>query len=187
MSFHLDFEEADAFATGAIGMPGARTFYVQVRAEGHVITVKCEKQQVAQMADHLRGMLSDLPEPQIRPDTTAAMLSGSVEPDFVLGTIGLGIDRASQRMVVQLEEVATVDIDPDEFDELDVDDPEEVMEFIRRHEEDADTSMVRVLLTAEQARSFCSVAETIVESGRSVCRWCDDPMDPAGHACPKFN
>lgn len=187
MTFHLDFEDTDAFATGAIGMPGARTFYVQVRAEGRTVTIKCEKQQVAQMADHLRGMLSDLPEPTGRPDTQSAMLRGNVDPDFVLGTIGLGIDRASQRMVVQLEEVATVDIDPEEFDQLDVDNTEEVLEFIRRHEEEADTSMVRVLLTADQARAFCSVAETIVESGRSICRWCDDPMDPSGHACPKFN
>lgn len=187
MTFHLDFEETDGFATGAIGMPGQRTFYLQVRAEGRVVTIKCEKQQVAQMADHLRGMLSDLPEPASRPRTDTAMLSGSVEPDFVLGTIGLGIDRASQRMVVQLEEVPTVDIDPDEFDDLDVDNPEEVLEFIRRHEDESETSMVRVLLTADQARAFCTVAETIVGSGRSICRWCDDPMEPSGHACPKFN
>ena len=33
MGFYYDFENADAFATGAIGTPGERTFYMQEHAE----------------------------------------------------------------------------------------------------------------------------------------------------------
>jgi hypothetical protein len=35
---HFDFDSAEGFATGAIGEPGERTFYVQVRAEGRTWT-----------------------------------------------------------------------------------------------------------------------------------------------------
>ena len=111
MTFYFEFDEADAFATGAIGNPGERTFYLQVRAEGRTISVKCEKAQVAQMAEYLRGMLSDLPEPRQAPSIEIARLQGPVEQDFILGTIGLGIDRSSMKMIVQLEEMPVIDLD----------------------------------------------------------------------------
>ena len=62
MGFYYDFENADAFATGAIGTPGERTFYMQVRADGRTVSVKCEKQQVAALAQYLRNMLADMPD-----------------------------------------------------------------------------------------------------------------------------
>ena len=62
MGFYYDFENADAFATGAIGQPGDRTFYVQIRADGRTVSVKCEKQQVAALAEYLRTMLADMPD-----------------------------------------------------------------------------------------------------------------------------
>lgn len=179
MTFYFDFENADAFATGAIGRPGERTFYLQVRAEGRTISVKCEKQQVAEMANYLRGMLNDMPEPARAVEPGIAMLQGPVEQDFVLGTIGLGMDRAAMRMIVQLEEMIVVDID----------DEEDLEDFLEEVEDDDDVaaSVVRVLLTPDQARAFCDVADTVVSSGRPPCRWCGGPLDPSGHACPKMN
>ncbi len=52
MGFYFDFEDADAFATGAIGQPGDRTFYVQVRGDGRTVSMKSEKQQVAALAEY---------------------------------------------------------------------------------------------------------------------------------------
>lgn len=185
MTFHYEFDDTDAFATGAIGQPGERTFYVQIRAEGRTIAVKCEKQQVAQMAEHLRNMLADVGSPAQPPSPQIAMLESPVEPDFVLGTIGLGVDHASQRLVVQLEEAVAVD--PEDLEDVDTEDPEAVMEFIRRMEDETEASMVRVLLTPAQAVAFCDMAENIVLAGRSMCKWCGGPIDRSGHACPKMN
>ncbi|MFM8794271.1 MAG: DUF3090 family protein [Acidimicrobiales bacterium] len=179
MTMHFEFESAEGFATGAIGNPGERTFYVQVRAEGRVISVKCEKQQVAEMANHLRGMLNDLPDPGPAP-AGSARLASPVEQDFVLGAIGLGMDRASMRMVVQLEEAVVLDLD-----EVDVDDDDAMEAYLE--EEHARASTVRVILDAAQARAFCEVADSVVGAGRPVCRWCGGPMEPSGHACPKMN
>lgn len=171
MGAYWDFDEAEAFATGAIGQPGERVFYLQVRADGATVCVKCEKTQVAELARYLRNFLSDLPEVPVAGEP--ASLVSPVEQDFVLGSIGLGIDRASSRVVVQLEELVMVEDDDDAFDLVD--------------DEDDQSSVVRVMLTAAQARAFCDTAERVVGAGRETCRWCGSPMDPAGHACPRFN
>jgi uncharacterized repeat protein (TIGR03847 family) len=176
MASYFDFENADAFATGAIGRPGNRTFYVQVRADGQVVSVKCEKGQVAAMAEYLRGMLADMPDTGSSIDTSSATLQSPIEQNFVLGSVGLGVDRPNMRMVIQLEEMVLVDEDDEDiFDLLDEDDDE------------SDASVVRVLLTPAQARAFCDAADLFVNAGRAICKWCSAPVDPAGHACPKFN
>ena len=182
MTFYFEFDEADAFATGAIGNPGERTFYLQVRAEGRTISVKCEKAQVAQMAEYLRGMLSDLPEPRQAPSIEIARLQGPVEQDFILGTIGLGIDRSSMKMIVQLEEMPVIDLDAIE------ESLEEDEDFVLDDDDDESTaSVVRVLLNPDQARAFCDMADLTVNAGRMPCKWCGAPQDPSGHACPKMN
>ena len=105
MGFYYAFENADAFATGAIGTPGERTFYMQVRADGRTVSVKCEKQQVAALAQYLRNMLADMPDTTGSVNNSTATLQNPVEQDFVLGSVGLGVDRSNMRMVVQLEEM----------------------------------------------------------------------------------
>jgi uncharacterized repeat protein (TIGR03847 family) len=176
MGMYYDFENADAFATGAIGQPGARTFYLQVRAEGRVISIKCEKQQVAALAEYLRTMLEDMPDTGSEVDPVSSSLVNPVEQDFVLGSVGLGVDRPNMRMVIQLEEMILVDEDDDDiFDLLDDD------------EEDIDTTVVRVLVTPTQARAFCDTADLFLSAGRANCKWCGTAIDPSGHACPKFN
>ncbi len=175
---YFDFENADAFATGAIGEPGQRTFYLQVRAEGRVVSVKCEKSQVQALSTYLRDMLADMPDTGPVLDPTKSSLVNPVEQDFVLGSIGLGVDKANMRMVVQLEEMVFIDEDDDEniFDILEGGDDDE-----------STTTVVRVLLTPEQVRAFCDTADLFVTAGRATCKWCSQPINPAGHACPKFN
>lgn len=174
MGMYFDFENADAFATGAIGRPGERTFYLQVRAEGRTISIKCEKQQVLALSEYLRNMLADFPDTGIDADPSSATLIDPVEQDFVLGSIGLGLDRPNMRMVIQLEEMVVVDEDDDVFDLLGDDD-------------EVDSTVVRVLVTPDQARAFCDTADLFMAAGRSTCKWCGSPVDPTGHACPKFN
>jgi uncharacterized repeat protein (TIGR03847 family) len=177
MGFYYDFEDADAFATGAIGHPGDRTFYLQIRGEGRTISVKCEKQQVAALAEYLRNMLADMPEVAGSADIATAALQSPVEQDFVLGSVGLGVDRPNMRMVVQLEEMVLVEEDDDDIFDLISDDDED---------EDPST-VVRVLLTPAQARAFCDTADLFITAGREECKWCGTPINPSGHACPRFN
>jgi uncharacterized repeat protein (TIGR03847 family) len=170
MSVYYDFDEVDAFTVGAVGEPGSRVFFLQARRGEVRVTVKCEKQQAQAIAQYLRRVLTDLPEPTDKPIAGAMELSPPVDAVFVLGPVGLGYDRASDRVLVQLEEVVELDEEGEA-----VEDPE------------VDRGHLRVFLTRSQASAFCEHADAVVSAGRPPCRWCALPINPDGHICPRMN
>jgi uncharacterized repeat protein (TIGR03847 family) len=172
MTVFYEFEEVDAFTSGAIGQPGQRVFYLQARAGDRLVTVRCEKQQVAAIADYLKRVMVDLPPPEDRSVGGPGELQQPVEALFVLGPIGLGYDRSSDRIVVQLEEMLPGGEDLEEFDDED---------------EELDRGQIRVYVKRSQAAAFCERAEQVVAAGRPNCQWCDRPIDPDGHPCPRMN
>ena len=44
-----------------------------------------------------------------------------------------------------------------------------------------------VKITASYARDFVARAQALVSAGRPPCPFCLQPMDPAGHICPRAN
>ena len=168
MSTYRDFDSPDAFTTAAIGRPGERIFLLQVRGEGEVITLKCEKQQVAAIAHYVRELLEDLPDSKDAPLPEALALAPHRDFDFIVGPIGVAYDRELDRIVVHLDEMV-------ELDENGEPDPDVVV------------SRVRGLLTRAQAQAFCDHADDVVSAGRPNCRWCGLPMNPDGHPCPRMN
>lgn len=170
MGIFYQLDEVDAFATAALGAPGQRVFYLQVRHGETHITVKCEKQQAAAIAEYLRKVMNDLPSPSVKPLPTTFDLQEPVDPAFVLGAVGLGYDRDTDRLLIQLEEVVTLgengEPDPDSVEN-------------RGH--------VRLLLQRGQALAFCENTESVVAAGRPACMFCGRPLDPDGHPCPKMN
>ena len=170
MGVFFQLDEVDAFTAAAIGQPGSRVFYLQVRQGEIRITVKCEKQQVSAIAEYLRKVMNDLPSPNVKPLPTTFELHEPVEAAFVLGAIGLGYDRESDRLLIQLEEVVVVDENGEP-------DPEAL----------EDRGHVRLLLQRGQALAFCEHTESVVAAGRASCVFCGQPLDPDGHPCPKMN
>lgn len=167
MSVFYEFEEVDSFTTGAIGEPGARVFYLQARQDRQRVAVKCEKQQVSAIVGYLRRVLNDLPPPDDKPMPGGLELNEPIDQAFVLGPIGLGYDRSSDRLIIQLEEVATVDEEG------------EPIEGQEGH--------IRLYVSRGQAAAFCDHAELVVAAGRPDCQWCGNPIDPDGHHCPRMN
>jgi len=167
MSVFYEFEDVDAFTTGAIGQPGARIFFLQARHGRKRVAVKCEKQQVTAILQYLERVLNDLPPPEDRPMAGALELALPVEEVFVLGPIGLGYDRSSDRMIVQLEEVGAYDEEGEEIEGRD--------------------GHIRLYITRAQAAAFCEHGAKVVAAGRPDCQWCTHPIDPDGHACPRMN
>jgi uncharacterized repeat protein (TIGR03847 family) len=168
MTVFYEFDEVDAFTVGTVGRPGERVFYLQTRGGGRRVTVKCEKQQVAAIAQYLRRVLSDLPPADDRPMPGALELAGPLDAAFVLGPIGLGYDPSADRLLIQLEEVGEVDDDGNIVD-------------------DDDRGHVRLYVNRGQATAFCEHADGVIEAGRPPCQWCALPIDPDGHACPRMN
>jgi uncharacterized repeat protein (TIGR03847 family) len=170
MSVYYDFDEVDAFTVGAVGDPGSRMFFLQARRGATRVTVKCEKQQASAIADYLRRVLNDLPDPTEKPVPGAMELTSPVEAAFVLGPVGLGYDRGTDRVLVQLEEVVELDEEGEAIED-----------------EDDDRGHLRVFLTRSQAAAFCEHATAVVAAGRPACRWCAQPINPDGHSCPRMN
>lgn len=174
MSESWDFTLPGRFTVGSVGEPGSRVFYFQVFADGREVAVKCEKQQAIALAEHLVNLLSDLPGD----DATAVEPAEALPPTdlaWVVGSISIGLDRANEKLVVVLEEVLLVD------DEADDDEP------LGHPSLQPDPAHLRVHLTRDQVRGFAAQADALAAAGRPICRLCEQPIDPRGHACPRLN
>ena len=168
MGVYFDFDDVDAFTAGAMGVPGQRTFFIQVRRMGERVTLKCEKQHTAALADFLRQVITQQPPPIDRPLGVAMELADVSDVAFDLGGISLGYDRDLGRVIVQFDEIVPVDEEGEELP-------------------DFDAGKVRVAITVGQAVAFIEVAEAAVAAGRPSCLFCGRPIDPNGHMCPRMN
>src|SRR5206468_4246322 len=101
------FDLPDRFATGTVGEPGNRTFFLQARDGRRVVSVGLEKTQVVVLADRLgkllveldrRGIVEDPPTP-IEPDETP--LDEPLNEAFRATTLTLGWDGESERILIE--------------------------------------------------------------------------------------
>jgi uncharacterized repeat protein (TIGR03847 family) len=179
------FDPPERFVAGTIGEPGERTFFLQARDGGRVVSVVLEKVQVAVLADRLNRLLDELDQ---RGVTVATPLLADTTPDaepldepiveaFRAGTLTLGWDGSSDRVLVEAR-AQTEEEDEDEATEADV--------LVDDDAEDG-PDVFRVLLTAPAARAFVDRAVRVIASGRPPCPLCGQPLDPQGHICPRRN
>jgi uncharacterized repeat protein (TIGR03847 family) len=181
MDFFADFDFVDVITAGAIGEPGRRTFYIQARAGARTVTIRSEKQQVAAIGKYLRRALAHLPVPEGQPPRSVMQLAEPVQEAFVLGAIALEFNRSNDEFVLHLKEFAPLSQDDDE-DDLEEDDDDEDDSL-----ENASGSRARVSMTRAQAMAFCDNADRIVSAGRPDCEYCELPINPDGHFCPRMN
>jgi uncharacterized repeat protein (TIGR03847 family) len=173
------FRQPDRFVAGTVGEPGERTFYLQARESTRTISVTIEKQQVAVLAERLGSLLeevagrfgADVPDevPDDLVDTDP--LEVPVEEEFQVGTMGLGWDAESKAVVIELLAITEGEVD----EAVVLDDTEE------------GPDAVRVFLSPAAARAFAARADRVVNAGRKPCPLCGEPLDPAGHICPRQN
>ena len=165
MSDSYDLDDVDRFVCGAVGPPGQRVFFLQA-ATGHLlVTLKLEKQQVALLADYLDRLLvrEELPRD---PAGAAGELTEPLAVEWVVGSMMVAVNELTRRVVVIARELV-----PDDEE----DGP------------DADVAELRVALTPGQVVAFVDQARELMEGGRPACRLCGRPIDPEGHACPRWN
>ncbi|MET8041328.1 DUF3090 domain-containing protein [Micromonospora sp. NPDC005215] len=183
------FEPPERFVAGTVGAPGERTFFLQARGGGRLVSVALEKVQVSLLAEKLEELLTeaqrrfgvDLPElaPVIGDNEP---LDTPVDEEFRVGTLGLAFDVDTATVVI--EAIAAGEVEPevelgDEDDEDEDDDEDD--------EPDEDLDRLRVRLTPQATRQFIERARRVVNAGRPPCPLCGQPLDPAGHLCPRHN
>jgi uncharacterized repeat protein (TIGR03847 family) len=164
----FQFDSPDHFVAGAVGEPGARTFYLQARQGERVVTVRLEKLQVAALAQRIEDVLAAVgdPMPDEQPDDDDQGLRLPFVDTFRVGPMALGWDATSAQIVIE----AQPESEEDEFIEL----PDGAVEG---------PDVVRVRLVAGAARAFARRAATLVEAGRPACPFCGEPLEPSGHFC----
>jgi uncharacterized repeat protein (TIGR03847 family) len=170
------FEPPERFVAGTVGVPGERTFFLQAKGGGRVVSVALEKVQMSLLAEKLEELLA---EAQRRfgvsmPPTVAAAednepLDTPLDEEFRVGTLGLAWDG----------ETDTVVIDAIAVGEYEAEEPTE--------EELAELDRLRVRLTPAATRAFIARAKKVVAAGRQPCPLCGQPLDPSGHLCPRNN
>ena len=179
------FDPPDRFVAGTIGEPGDRTFFLQAREGGRVVSVVLEKVQVAVLAERLGALLDELDVRGIAASDDApaasapdgemddAPLDVPLNEAFRAGSLTLGWDGGAERVLVEAraQDEDGEAIDPDDDDEDDEDGPD----------------LLRVRMTASAARSFVARAANVVAAGRPPCPLCGAPLDPQGHICPRRN
>jgi uncharacterized repeat protein (TIGR03847 family) len=208
------FDPPDRFIAGTIGQPGSRTFFLQARRAGQVVSVILEKVQVAVLAERLGVLLDEL---EARGITGPTEVSGDDQPldepideAFRATTLTLGWDGDAERILVEARAETEDDEDEDDDeaeaggpDEDDDDEPVidlstveglagtpagELLAAFEAADDDVEgPDTLRVRLTADAARGFVNRAIEIVASGRLPCPLCGQPLDPQGHICPRRN
>ncbi len=166
----FDLNPISHITAGAVGEPGQRVFYIQARQGSKLVTLVCEKQQVAALALGVEQLLEQLAEKD--PDRLGPVdqiiemdmsLEEPLEPAFRVGQMGLGFDEDRNLLVLVAQELLPEDADP------------------------ATASTARFWGTAVQMRTMAKHAQEVVAAGRPLCPLCGAPMDAEGHFCPRKN
>src|SRR5689334_132584 len=100
------FDPPDRFVAGTVGKPGSRTFFLQARRAGQVVSVVLEKVQVAVLAERLGVLLDELESRGISPSTAGAPEDGEpldepIDEAFRATTLTLGWDGEAERILVE--------------------------------------------------------------------------------------
>ena len=170
----IELDDVDGLGAGAVGEPGQRAFYIQARGDSGRLTVLVEKEQVALLAAEAVAFLDkiadDYPELPFDIPSTQSVLREPTVPLFRARLIGLGFDPERELVLLELRERAE-------------DDEEEVVEI----DEDDDGYVARIYATRAQVRAMAARGIEAVAGGRPPCPLCEQPMDPSGHRCPRWN
>jgi uncharacterized repeat protein (TIGR03847 family) len=186
----MELGPVDRITTDAVGEPGQRTFYLQVRAGGDLVTVVVEKEQVVLLSQSVLELLADVPLETGALDDADLALEEPIDPRFRAGRLSIGYDPDQDRFLLEITEY---DPNEDEQDEEEggvgpEEEPEE--EALIRSLTDAladERETIRLWASREQMLALSRHGAEVAERGRPTCRFCGNPIDPEGHVCPATN
>ena len=173
-----EFVWPDRVVIGTVGVPGARTFYLQVRTGTQIVSVALEKQQSALLAEKIDEILDQLITVEgnrfsVPTGTPIELVDNdpleAVEEQFRTGAMSLGWDPTTAHVVIEAYPIT--DVDAGDNGELLDQDGDEVPEML----------LVRMPVGA--ARAFAKRTREVVDAGRPICTLCGHPVDADGHIC----
>src|SRR6187402_3567582 len=119
------FEPPERFVAGTVGAPGERTFFLQARGGGRLVSVALEKVQVALLAEKLDELLTEAHRrfgvelPDSTPAGDNEPLDTPLDEEFRVGTLGLAFDVDTTTVVIEAIAVGDEEAEEPEDDEDD--------------------------------------------------------------------
>jgi uncharacterized repeat protein (TIGR03847 family) len=167
----MDVNPVVHITTDAIGQPGQRVFYIQALTADNTVTVIVEKVQIQTLALGVEDFLSEVAQrypdlAAVTPDydETRMHIQPPVDPLFRVGELGLAYDADQDMAVLVVREIVNAESQTQD-----------------------DVSVIRFWCTRAQLLALGRWGLEVSGRGRPVCPLCGQPIEPAGHFCPKRN
>jgi uncharacterized repeat protein (TIGR03847 family) len=154
----FDFGRVSRIAAGAVGPPGKRSFFLQLRSGAEKVTLAMEKQQLLLLAQRLQQLLAAAPAG--RGKQADLTLEEPIESAWRVGSMTLAYDDGENLFDVRL------------------------VELVAEGEEPA-TGRFRA--GAAEMQALAQHAIVVVAAGRPPCPMCGGPIDHDGGVCPRLN
>ena len=152
-----DHAPAVRFVPGFVGVPGDRTFLLEIDDTGGRVWYLLEKVQVAAFAEQCALLLADLGLSGAGKDIDPGPLSEPDDIEFRVGRIGIDYHEERDLIEITLEPSA-----------------EDAMAVVHA-------------VTPAQLDAAVRLGAAAVASGRPKCPRCGLAIDPDGHVCPTTN
>jgi len=171
------FDQPRRFVVGTVGQPGERVFYLQAADDHRIVSVALEKSQVIVLAERLEQLLAEIAS-RSKLDLSQTVvadtdpLESPIDEEFRVAAMGLAYDTDSGLIMIEAQA-------PAESTE------EAETSLLEDTEEGPDA--LRVRLGHPAVQEFIKRARQVIAAGRPPCPLCNEPLDPAGHVCPRSN
>jgi uncharacterized repeat protein (TIGR03847 family) len=158
-STSFDYPTVSRITAGAVGEPGKRAFFLQLRVGTALVSLAVEKEQLRVLAARLEEVFTEVSvaPPGKMPEMD---LEQPVEAAWHVGLISLSYDEAAQDFEISLVELV---------------------------EEGEDPATGHFHATVSQMQALARHALELVAAGRPPCPMCGGPIDHDGGVCPRLN
>ena len=158
-SASFDYQQVTRVTAGAIGEPGKREFYLQLRAGGQLVSLALEKDQLRALTERLQEVFSRVPVPPSSrlPDMA---LEQPIAPIWRVGFMTLTYSQDEKSFEVSIVELV------DEGDE---------------------PATGHFEASLAQMQALAAHAAALISAGRPPCPMCGGPIDHDGGVCPRLN
>ena len=172
-----EFLFPERFHAGTVGMPGERTFFLQVIDGRQNIAVSLEKSQLNVLAERIIALLKELKIGKAqdfqRRGRSLPKLETPFSEEFRVGALSLTWNPQNQQLIIEAQG----------GDENEIVEDDEVGLSM----ENSAPPILRVTIGVEAALIFAIDSFALVGAGRPPCPFCGAPLDPTSHLCPRAN
>ncbi len=165
-----EFSFPAQFISGTVGMPGERTFYLQVVDGRHNISVALEKSQLSVLAERIIALLKEIKFGKAqdfkRKSRQLPQLVTPFTEEFRVSALSLTWNPKTQELIIEAQGGEESEI---------IEDP------------NSGPPLLRVTIGIEMALAFAIDSLALINAGRPPCPFCGGPLDAQGHLCPRAN